>query len=190
MPCDNPRFAYVVLYEGRAHERLGGGAAAAPIVKEFFETEKKDIKAIIDPPKDDIPVAEPVEETPETAAAALRERGGSPAVVPDNLPPGLYDPEGMEPIKVHEIPADLDDSSDAEIKATPVGGSSGHARPVRAFLVGGAFRRTPHAPTRRFRLHSRPSHQIPRHLNHSSPVRAPAPQAPLPEDDIPMAEPL
>ena len=47
MPCDNPRFAYVVLYEGRAHERLGGGAAAAPIVKEFFETEKKDIKAII-----------------------------------------------------------------------------------------------------------------------------------------------
>ena len=50
MPCDNPRFAYVVLYEGRAHERLGGGAAAAPIVKEFFETEKKDIKAIIGPP--------------------------------------------------------------------------------------------------------------------------------------------
>ena len=95
MPCDNPRFAYVVLYEGRAHERLGGGAAAAPIVKEFFETEKKDIKAIIDPPKDDIPVAEPVEETPETAAAALRERSGAPAVVPDNLPPGLYDPEGM-----------------------------------------------------------------------------------------------
>ena len=77
MPCDNPRFAYVVLYEGRAHERLGGGAAAAPIVKEFFETEKKDIKAIIDPPKDDIPVAEPVEETPETAAAALRERSGA-----------------------------------------------------------------------------------------------------------------
>lgn len=78
MPCDNPRFAYVVLYEGRAHERAGRGAAAAPIVKEFFETEKKDIKAIIDPPKDDIPVAEPVEETPETAAAALRERSGAP----------------------------------------------------------------------------------------------------------------
>lgn len=61
MPCDNPRFAYVVLYEGRAHERLGG-AAAAPIVG-IFRNGEKDIKAIIDPPKDDIPVAEPVEET-------------------------------------------------------------------------------------------------------------------------------
>lgn len=30
MPCDNPRFAYVVLYEGRAHERLGGGARRCP----------------------------------------------------------------------------------------------------------------------------------------------------------------
>lgn len=190
MPCDNPRFAYVVLYEGRAHERLGGGAAAAPIVKEFFETEKKDIKAIIDPPKDDIPVAEPVEETPETAAAALREHGGSPAVVPDNLPPGLYDPEGMEPIKVHEIPADLDDSSDAEIKATPVGGSSGHTRPSAPSLSEepSAAPLTPRRGDSDY-IPGLP-HQIPRHLNHSSPVRAPAPQAPLPEDDIPMAEPL
>lgn len=32
--------------------------------------------------------------------------------------------------------------------------------------------------------------QIPRHLNRSTPVNAPAPQSPLPEDDIPMAEPL
>lgn len=51
MPCDNPRFAYVVLYEGRAHERLGGGAAAAPIVKEFFETEKKTSRLLLTRPK-------------------------------------------------------------------------------------------------------------------------------------------
>ncbi|XBD74049.1 hypothetical protein ABFY27_14585 [Akkermansia massiliensis] len=148
-------------------------------MKEFFETEKKDIKAIIDPPKDDIPVAEPVEETPETAAAALRERGGSPAVVPDNLPPGLYDPEGMEPIKVHEIPADLDDSSDAEIKATPVGGSSGHARPSAPSLSEepSAAPLTPRRGDSDY-IPGLP-HQIPRHLNHSSPVRAPAPQAPF-----------
>lgn len=90
-------------------------------------------------------MAEPVEETPETAAAALRERSGAPAVVPDNLPPGLYDPEGMEPIKADEIPADLDDSSDAEIKATPVGGSSRPAGPSGASVVGGAFCGPPHA---------------------------------------------
>lgn len=51
MPCDNPRFAYVVLYEGRAHERLGGGAAAAPIVKEFFETEKKTSRLLLTRPR-------------------------------------------------------------------------------------------------------------------------------------------
>lgn len=38
-------------HEGRPHETLGGGAVAAPIVKEFFELEKKDIKAIIDRPR-------------------------------------------------------------------------------------------------------------------------------------------
>lgn len=189
MPCDNPRFAYVVLYEGRPHERLGGGAAAAPIIKEFFETEKKDIKAIIDPPKDDIPVAEPVEETSETVAAA-RERGGSPAVVPDNLPPGLYDPEGIEPVKAHEIPADLDDSSDSEIKATPVGGSGEKpgqsAPPLSEDPV--AVPLTPRRGDSDY-IPGLPR-QIPRHLNHSVPVNSPTPRAPLPEDDIPMAEPL
>ena len=157
---------------------------------EFYETEKKDIKAIIDPPKDDIPVAEPVEETPETAAAALRERSGAPAVVPDNLPPGLYDPEGMEPIKADEIPADLDDSSDAEIKATPVGGSSRPAGPSAPPLSEepSAAPLTPRRGDSDY-IPGLPQ-QIPRHLNRSTSVNTPAPQSPLPEDDIPMAEPL
>lgn len=190
MPYENPRFAYVVLHEGRPHETLGGGAVAAPIVKEFFELEKKDIKAIIDPPKDDIPVAEPVEETSATEAAAIREQGRVPAVVPDNLPPGLYDPEGMEPIKVHEIPADLDDSSDAEIKATPVGGVQRSARRTAPPLSEDPSA-APLAPQRGDSdyIPGLPR-QIPRHLNHTVPVTSPAPRAPMPADDIPMAEPL
>ena len=180
----------MVLHEGRPHETLGGGAVAAPIVKEFFELEKKDIKAIIDPPKDDIPVAEPVEETSATEAAAIREQGRVPAVVPDNLPPGLYDPEGMEPIKVHEIPADLDDSSDAEIKATPVGGVQRSARRTAPPLSEDPSA-APLAPQRGDSdyIPGLPR-QIPRHLNHTVPVTSPAPRAPMPADDIPMAEPL
>lgn len=190
MPCDNPRFAYVVLYEGRAHERLGGGAAAAPIVKEFFETEKKDIKAIIDPPKDDIPVAEPVEETSETASTGLQERSGVPAVVPDNLPPGLYDPEGIEPIKANEIPSDLDDSSDSEIKATPVGSSSGNYKEGSLPLSDEPSAR-PLAPQRGDSDYIPGlQQQIPRHLNRSYPVHSPDSSSSLPVDDIPMAEPL
>ena len=110
-------------------------------------------------------------------------------MVPDNLPPGLYDPEGMEPIKVHEIPADLDDSSDAEIKATPVGGSRSAAPSAPPLSEEPSA-----APLRPRRGDSDyiPGlpRQIPRNLNHSSPVTAPAPRAPMPEDDIPMAEPL
>lgn len=95
----------------------------------------------------------------------------------------------MEPIKADEIPADLDDSSDAEIKATPVGapqGMPGRRRPV----VGGAFcgPLTPRRGDSDY-IPGLPQ-QIPRHLNRSTPVNAPAPQSPLPEDDIPMAEPL
>ncbi|QHV55273.1 hypothetical protein DMI72_03080 [Akkermansia muciniphila] len=135
-------------------------------------------------------MAEPVEETPETVAAALRERSGSPAVVPDNLPPGLYDPEGMEPIKADEIPADLDDSSDAEIKATPVGGSSRPAGPSAPPLSEepSAAPLTPRRGDSDY-IPGLPQ-QIPRHLNRSTSVNTPAPQSPLPEDDIPMAEPL
>ena len=110
--------------------------------------------------------------------------------MPDNLPPGLYDPEGMEPIKADEIPADLDDSSDAEIKATPVGGSSRPRRAVGASVVGGAFcgPLTPRRGDSDY-IPGLPQ-QIPRHLNRSTSVNTPAPQSPLPEDDIPMAEPL
>lgn len=189
MPYENPRFAYVVLYEGRPHEKLGGGAAAAPIVKEFFETHKKDIKAIIDPPSDDIPVAEPVEETSATATAPSRE-DVSPAVVPDNLPPGLYDPEGMEPVKVHEIPQDLDDSSDAEIKAAPVGPSARNffpsPPPLREDPVA-----SPLEPERGDADYIPGlQRQVPRHLNRSLPVSSPAPRAPVPADEIPLAEPI
>jgi penicillin-binding protein 2 len=102
----------------------------------------------------------------------------------------LYDPEGMEPIKADEIPADLDDSSDAEIKATPVGGSSGHAGPSVPPLSEepSAAPLTPRRGDSDY-IPGLPQ-QIPRHLNRSTPVNAPAPQSPLPEDDIPMAEPL
>lgn len=187
MPYDNPRFAYVVLYEGRPHEKLGGGAAAAPIVKEFFETEKKDIKAMIDPPKDDIPVAEPVEETAATASGSAN--GGPPAVVPDNLPPGLYDPQGVEPVKARDIPDDLDDSSDSESQVAPVGGSQD--RGTSAPPLSEDPMAAPPSP-RRGDSDYIPGlrQQIPRHLNRPEAPARPAPRTPVPADDIPVAEPL
>ena len=61
LPVENPRYAYAVLYEGLPGERIGGGAKAAPIVKEFFESIKDEVKAELNP-ESEIPVAVPVDQ--------------------------------------------------------------------------------------------------------------------------------
>ncbi len=71
LPRDNPRYAFAVLYEGRPGETVSGGKMAAPMVKEFFEGIKDDIKDTIAPPKKalivvDESAAAADEETPET----------------------------------------------------------------------------------------------------------------------------
>lgn len=51
LPHDNPRYAFAVLYEGKPGERVSGGRMAAPMVRNFFEPLKDEIKEIIEPPK-------------------------------------------------------------------------------------------------------------------------------------------
>jgi len=50
LPYDNPRYAFAVLYEGKPGERVSGGRMAAPMVRNFFEPLKDEIKEIIAPP--------------------------------------------------------------------------------------------------------------------------------------------
>jgi penicillin-binding protein 2 len=58
LPEDNPRYAFAVLYEGRPGETVSGGRMAAPMVRNFFEPIKNDIKDIIAPPQKAIAVNE------------------------------------------------------------------------------------------------------------------------------------
>ncbi len=51
LPHDNPRYAFAVLYEGQPGQTVSGGRMAAPMVRNFFEPLKDDIKEIIEPPK-------------------------------------------------------------------------------------------------------------------------------------------
>lgn len=51
LPHDNPRYAFAVLYEGKPNEKVSGGRKAAPMVRNFFEPLKDDIKEVIEPPK-------------------------------------------------------------------------------------------------------------------------------------------
>lgn len=50
LPYDNPRYAFAVLYEGKPGETVSGGRMAAPMVRNFFEPLKDEIKEIIAPP--------------------------------------------------------------------------------------------------------------------------------------------
>jgi penicillin-binding protein 2 len=73
LPHDNPRYAFAVLYEGKPGQTVSGGRMAAPMVKNFFEPLKDEIKDIIAPPKralivvpeSDEPELEPLPEVTE-----------------------------------------------------------------------------------------------------------------------------
>jgi penicillin-binding protein 2 len=49
-PFENPRFAFVALYEGKLGETVSGGRLAAPMIRDFFEPLKNEIKPMIKPP--------------------------------------------------------------------------------------------------------------------------------------------
>jgi penicillin-binding protein 2 len=51
LPYDNPRYAFAVLYEGKPNQTVSGGRMAAPMVKNFFETLKDEIKETTAPPQ-------------------------------------------------------------------------------------------------------------------------------------------
>ncbi len=86
MPADNPRYAYVALYEGKPHQRISGGHMAAMVVKSFFESIKPSMeeelagptrKANVPegmPPAEDEDVAEPVSPEEQAAAEAAAKR--------------------------------------------------------------------------------------------------------------------
>ncbi len=103
LPSENPRYAYAALYEGRPHERIGGGQTAAAIIKTFFESVKADVKAVIEQDKkDDAETAKAVE--PEAAdpgrESEARPRATGPAEWDDGrniAPEALYDRQSFTP---------------------------------------------------------------------------------------------
>lgn len=54
LPADQPRYAYVALYEGGKRERISGGHMAAAIVKSFFEHVKESMKAALAEPSPEL----------------------------------------------------------------------------------------------------------------------------------------
>lgn len=102
LPHDNPRYSFAVLYEGRPGETVSGGRMAAPMVRQFFEGIKDDIKDEIVPPKkallvvdETVPKAEVVQEVPldpESAPPVAIPLKALP-VDPQDLPSGAPEEE-------------------------------------------------------------------------------------------------
>jgi len=108
LPFENPRYAFAVLYEGRPNEVVSGGRMAAPMVRNFFEPLKDDIKDIIAPPQKALLV---VEETGEPI-----EEPEAPRINPDGT---LVEPEApRRAVPVEEME---DEPGDRPIRAIPVG---------------------------------------------------------------------
>lgn len=84
MPADNPRYAYVALYEGKPHQRISGGHMAAMVVKSFFESIRPSMEEELAAPtrKANVPegpepqeeVAEPANPEEQAAAEAAARR--------------------------------------------------------------------------------------------------------------------
>ena len=72
LPHDNPRYAFAVLYEGKPGQTVSGGRMAAPMVRNFFEPLKDDIKEIIEPPKKALIVVPEGEEKTEDGDDVLK----------------------------------------------------------------------------------------------------------------------
>jgi len=105
LPYDNPRYAFAVVYEGRPGETVSGGKMAAPMVKNFFEPLKDEIKDIIAPPLRALVVAvdENGDATDEAAAAPVDEE--IPRAEPVD-PVGSIDRGGdLEDLGVVQLPA-------------------------------------------------------------------------------------
>jgi penicillin-binding protein 2 len=114
LPFDNPRYAFAVLYEGRPNEVVSGGRMAAPMVRNFFEPIKDDIKDIIAPPKKALLVVEESDEPMETPGNPDAEE--APLINPDGtLAEAPRRAVIVEEEEMDEAPEDM------PIRALPVG---------------------------------------------------------------------
>jgi penicillin-binding protein 2 len=105
LPHDNPRYAFAVLYEGKPGQTVSGGRRAAPMVRNFFEPLKDDIKEIIEPPKKALVV---VPEGEEKAAEVDEVLKAIPIEEPAN---GELEEAGFEEVQ-RALPVDEEEVSE------------------------------------------------------------------------------
>ncbi len=120
LPHDNPRYAFAVLYEGKPGQKVSGGRMAAPMVKNFFEPLKDEIKDIIAPPKKALIVVPEAEEPEAEALPEVTEDGVLRAIPVDPVAdlPAFNEATDLEEEREMEV-LPLENEVEAE-RALPV----------------------------------------------------------------------
>ena len=119
MPHDAPRFAFAALYEGSPGQRVSGGSYAGPIVRDFFNSVKDDIKEQIKPPPKALVIIDP--DAPDGQGEVLRAIPVDPGQIgvgreEEEEPPeeGILraipvEPEELDPTLPDEDPAAMEE---------------------------------------------------------------------------------
>lgn len=146
LPYENPRYAYAALYEGLPHESIGGGAVAAPIVKDFFEAVKDDVKLVLKADEEALKGAPELapKEGEAGQAAPVETPAGDKKIDSLDVPVlesvddangyqrGSWSDDGLPAIN------EIDDSSDGSGISTPARREARQPRPVKVPVGDGA----------------------------------------------------
>lgn len=103
MPLDAPRYAFAALYEGSPHQRVSGGSYAGPIVRDFFNETKSEIKEEIKPPPKALVIIDP--DNPDGGGEVLR----AIPVDPGQIGTGREEEEPREEGILRAIPVELEE---------------------------------------------------------------------------------
>jgi penicillin-binding protein 2 len=119
LPHDNPRYAFAVLYEGKPGQTVSGGRMAAPMVRNFFEPLKDDIKEIIEPPKKALVVVPEGEEGTEEGDDVLKAIPIEEPAIGEDEEAGSEDVQRAIPVDENEevsegFDGDIEDSLEIE----------------------------------------------------------------------------
>jgi penicillin-binding protein 2 len=109
-PFENPRFAFAVLYEGTPGETVSGGRMAGPMVRDFFEPLKNEIKEIIAPPPKARMVKEDVDHDTAKAgvlkAQPVKEDEDEDKAAGEDEDKEKATPPKAQPVDPDQLPAD------------------------------------------------------------------------------------
>lgn len=125
LPYDNPRYAFVAVYEGVPDERVSGSRNAAPLVRRFFEHFEEELKENLKPAAKALVIVEDDwgENSDSIPRAISVSEDDIPVAIPitdDEIPVAVPFEENEIPVAIPVDPASLNEIVPAVPEALPI----------------------------------------------------------------------